>query len=525
MTTLTSTNRADAGQRAVNFFAKRLVHAKGRWAGRPFEPTPSQAEWLRKVFGTMKPDGRRLYRTVYKEVPKKNTKTTTTAGCLLKCLYDEDEAGAEVYSAASTRDQAGIMYAIMAAMTRQSPRLMKHKGKATRLYDRDKRIYLPATGAFYQSLSSDANYSDGINPSAAAVDELHRHRSRDLLDVIQEGMGAREQPLLFILTTAGAGQMGPAWDMHEYARQVLEGTVTDPTFLAEIYAASETDDWEDEAVWYACNPALSEGILDIEDFRRAHRQAKLIPSAQTAFRRLRLNQWSASDTRWIDPVSWDRTAGIVDELKLRGQKFYGGLDISHSQDFTAWAMLFPEDRGDGTTAYRALYHFWLPEDALLTKRMEMAPTIEAWRRAGFLTLTPGEVIDLRDVGRRIMDDCEKYECVELGYDRFHAHSVVSDLMEHGLTLVDVPQTFRALNTPAKEFERLIAQQLFVHGGNPVLRWMVGNAVAETDRDDRIRPSRLKSHDKIDGVLATLFALERALAYIEQSTVQFISFND
>jgi len=371
-----------AGDRAVQFFCKRLFLVKGRPV--PFIPTSDQAAYLRAVFGTLRPDGRRRYRTVYREIPKKNSKTTDTAGCLLKCLFDEDEYGGEVYSAAATRYQAGQTYRKMAASVRRSPALYpKFRGKPVKLYDRDKRIYVAALEAFYQALSSDANYEDGIEPSAAAVDELHRHKSRDLLDVVQEGMGARDQPLLFINTTAGAHQSGPAWEMHEYATEVLANPKMDPTFLAQIYAAPADADWQDEAVWYACNPMLEAGVLDIEDFRRAHRQAQRIPSAKRAFLRLRLNQWVAMDEAWLNPVVWDANGAEVAPLnplkEWAGRECWGGLDLSKTDDFTALAWLFPRD-DDG---YDLWVQFFYPKGALPARREKQAD-IADWARAGYI---------------------------------------------------------------------------------------------------------------------------------------------
>lgn len=525
MTTPTSTKRRQseaakaAGDRAVNFFCKRLYLTKGRPV--PFVPTPDQAAWLRTIFGTLRPDGRRQYRIIYREIPKKNSKTTDTAGCLLKCLYDEEEYGGEVYSGAATRDQAGRMYEIMAASVRRSPGLFgnnphakvgKFRGRPVKLYDRDKRIYVTALESFYQALSSDANYEDGINPSAAAVDELHRHKTRDLLDVIQEGMGTRDQPLLFILTTAGAHQTGPAWDMHEYAREVLADPKSDPTFFAQIYASPDEEDWEDEDVWYRCNPMLQAGVLDIEDFRRAYRQAKRIPSARRAFWRLRLNRWVSLDENWINPVVWDAAGAEVAPLNpLRewaGRECWGGLDLSRTDDFTALAWLFPRDEG----GFDDWVQFFYPEGALPARR-EKQQDIEDWARAGYIKLVPGDAIDYGYVAQAVRRGFEAFDVRELGYDPWNAPNVINHdiLSDVPVTMTKVSQYNSIMNVPCRMLETLLADRSFHHYGNPVLRWMAKNAIAEENAYGAMRPSKAKSKDKIDGITATLIALERAIA--------------
>lgn len=501
-----------AGDRAVSFFCRRLYLTKGRLV--PFVPTPDQAAYLRTVFGTLNPDGRRKYRTIYREIPKKNSKTTDTAGCLLKCLFDEEEYGGEVYSAAATRDQAAQTYRKMAASVRCSPALYPtFRGKPVKLYDRDKRIYVAALDSFYQALSSDANYEDGIEPSAAGVDELHRHKSRDLLDVVQEGMGARDQPLLFINTTAGAFQSGPAWDMHCYAADLLAGVSSDPTFYAQIYAAPADADWEDEAVWYACNPMLQAGVLDIEDFRRAHRQAVRIPTAKTAFLRLRLNQWVAASEAWLDMTSWDACgkSSSPDVIAKRnvGRPAWGGLDLSSTEDFTALSWWFPGD-DDGA---EVLTRLWLPEGAL-DNRARMRDDIRSWARAGFLTLVPGRRMDYRAVAAQIAEDCHTFDVQALGFDPWHAPHIITLLDEFDLDrleMVKVSQYASVMNAPCRLYEKMIADGTLDHGGSPVLRWQASNVVAEVNPYQAMRPSKRRSSDSIDGITSQLIALERAIA--------------
>lgn len=504
--TSTKPKRADPGQRAVNFFAKRLHHVNGAYAGAPFTPARWQEQWLRDIFGTLRPDGRRQYRTAYLEIPKKNGKTTMIAGVLAKMLYDEGEFGAEVYSAAATREQAGMTYRILASMVRQSPRLLKVQGKAVKLYDRDKRIYIPATESFFQALSADAGYNDGINPSAAVIDELHRHRNGDLLAIIDEGMGTRSQPLLVVITTAGGERVGVCWDWHEYARKVIEGIVSDHTFHATIYAAADDANPWSEKTWKACNPALKDGVLDLEDFRKAARKAKEMSSAEINFRRLRLNQWIAAASKWLNRVHWDACGGVQPtDSDLEDRPCFGGIDLGETDDFSALVLVFPQD-GERYDVRTRLY---LPE-AAIDKHKDVAAQLRRWAREGFVTLVPGETMDDETILRDVLEAAGKFGLCEIGYDPWKMKKLARRLEDEGITMVPVAQSPRTMSEPCRWLETLLAEGRINHGGNPVLRWMADNAVVRRDVSGNIRPDKDKSSEKIDGIVALVVALERTM---------------
>lgn len=506
-----------AGDRAVQFFRKRLHHTKGsRLAGTPLVPDPWQVQWLREVFGTLTSDGHRRYTTAYLEIPKKNGKTTVTAGCLLKCLYDEGEVGGEVYSCAAKRDQAGKLFEIMAAMVRKSPALLDYKGKRTRIYDREKRIYVPALDSYYQALSSDANVEDGINPSAAAVDELHRHRSRDLLEVVEEGMVARDNPLLFILTTAGGDQTGPAWEVHEHALAVLVDPAIDPSFHVTVYAAPEGVDPGDEDAWFACNPALATGAIDIEKVRATYRKALRSPTKMRSFKRLRLNWWVAGDDKWLDIDEW-KACGMdvapMDPLReWAGRTCWGGLDLSSTSDFTALAWLFARDDG----GWDLWVQFFYAKGAV-AKRASMSEAVQEWAERGLITLTPGDAVDYAYVAKAVRRGFEAFDVQELGYDPWHAPNVINEpiLADVPVVMTKVSQYASVMNAPCRKLETLITERELHHYGNPVLRWMALNAVAEVNAYEAMRPAKNKTKDKIDGLTATIIALERAIAPREE----------
>jgi phage terminase large subunit-like protein len=499
----------ERGLRAVRFIERRCRHTKGRFYGSLFKLTPWQFVIVYSFFGCVDSDGKRLFYRLWFEVGKKNGKTELVAAMLEYCLFGLNEYGAEVYSAAASREQAGMTYKVMRDMTKQDPVLRKR----AKWWDSKKTIANTMVGGEYISLSADANYNDGCNPSAVGVDEVHRHKSRDMWDVLRQGQGTREEPIFFGITTAGSGRTGMAWEEHEHADAVIRGIVEDRHLLALVYSVPEEADWTDPKVWKLANPAMGDFLRE-DDIAEAVVKAQHTPTEEHSVRRLRLNQWVAAETKWLDLNAWDRCGGLVDESKLKGQSFYGGLDISHSQDFTAWCLLFPEDVG-GETQYKALWRLWIPEEALVTRGV-MKPTLEAWARDRFITIVPGSVVDLRYVEQQIERDCETFNLLEMGYDRFHAHGIISELMEvlGDDKLADVGQTYRFLNAPCKELERLLQQERINHGGNPVLRWMAANAVAEVNQDDLVRPSRKRSADKIDGVVTLLMALNRTLAYEE-----------
>jgi phage terminase large subunit-like protein len=500
------------------------------YAKAPFVPTAWQEQWLREVFGALRPDGMRQYRTAYLEIPKKNGKTTLIAGVLAKMLYDDGEFGAEVYSAAATREQAGMTYQILASMVRQCPRLLKVDGRPVKLYDRDKRIYIPSTESFFQALSADADYNDGINPSAAVIDELHRHRNGDLLAVIDEGMGTRSQPLLCVITTAGGVRVGVCWDWHESARKIIEGIEVDSSFHATIYAADEKADIMKEKTWLSCNPALRDGILKLEDFRQAARKAASMPTAELNFRRLRLNQWVAHGRKWLNRVHWNQCGGLMPrDDELLGRVCYGGIDLGETDDLSAWAKLFPWQADDPRVetfgaGYDLLVDLWMPE-AAVQKRRQLAPQLRRWAKAGFIHIVSGDSMDHEIVYAKVIEDADRYDIQDVGYDPWKMKQLAMRLEEQGVPMTPVRMSPQTMSEPCKELELLLAKKRFNHGGNPALRWMADNAAVKVDPSGNIRPDKSTSAEKIDGIVASVIALERAMRVEVQPEIAFYSFAD
>jgi phage terminase large subunit-like protein len=493
------TRKAD---RAVGFI-KQLRHTKGRWAGQPFDVLSWQDRALRDIFGTLKPDGTRQYRTCYIEVPKKNGKTEIGAGISNYMLFADGEIGAEVYFAAVDRDQAALCYNVAAQMVEWTPALKRRCD----IIRSTKRIWVPETASFSRVLSADVPNKHGINLSCGVIDELHAHPNRELYDVLSQEGGAgvaRMQPLWFIITTAGYDRNSICWELHEYARQVIDGTIDDPTFYGVIYGVPEDADWEDEREWIKANPSIDR-IFTIEDLREAYRRAKGNPVRENMFRRLRLNQWTASETRWLNVKDWD--ACVVDCELLKGIPCYGGLDLSSTQDLTAFALCFPQGE-----EYHLRVHFWLPADGINDKEKRDRVPYQQWARDGWLTLTPGNVIDYEYILRGLQEYRARYNVREIAFDRWNMELLRQRMGADEFTMVEFGQGFKSMSPAAKNFERLVLSGKVHHDANPILRWNLDNTVVEIDAAEGIKPSKRKSTQRIDGIVASVMALDRALRH-------------
>jgi phage terminase large subunit-like protein len=510
MTTRTSGYSTAKADDAVKFFNKFLRHTKGRWAGVPFGLRDWQEnDIIRPLFGTLNKDGTRRYRTAYIELPRKNGKSELAAGIALKLLLADGEHGAEVYGAACDRDQASIVFHVAAEMVRLSPTLSAR----CKIIDSQKRIVVPKTGSVYRAIPADAAGSHGFNASGIIFDELHAQPNRDLWDVLTSSTGAREQPLVFAITTAGFDRTSICWELHERARQVLDGTLSLPSFFGYIRALPEEADWADEKNWAAANPALDD-FRSRDELQETVKAALASPAMQNTVRRLYFNQWTQSESRWFDMAAWSECGGLIGDMS--GQDCYGGLDLSSTGDFSAFLLYFPE-------GHKVICRFFLPEKAV-AKRTPMKAQLAAWERSGDLMVTPGDVIDYDFIKAQVLQDAATYNIRQIGYDPWSAMQIAVQLEGEGLTMVPVRQGFATLSTPSKSLEALVARRELNHGGNPVLTWMADNCTVETDAGANIKPSKKKSSEKIDGIAALVTALERAMHAEVSPEVGFIAFN-
>lgn len=493
----------DAADYAVNFI-ECLSHTKGKWSGKPFELIDWQEQIIRDIFGTLKPNGYRQFNTAYIEIPKKMGKSELAAAVALLLCCGDGEERAEVYGCAADRQQASIVFEVAADMVRMSPALSKR----VKILSATKRIVFQPTNSFYQVLSAEAYSKHGFNIHGVVFDELHTQPNRKLFDVMTKGSGdARTQPLYFLITTAGSDTKSICYETHQKAKDLLEGRKVDPTFYPVIYGADESDDWTDPKVWKKANPSL--GItVGIDKVKAACESAKQNPAEENTFRQLRLNQWVKQAVRWMPMDKWDKCAFAVNEEDLLGRVCYGGLDLSSSIDITAFVLVFPpEDEDD---KYVVLAYFWLPEETLnLRVNRDHAP-YDVWEKQGYLKTTEGNVVHYGFIEKFIEELGEKYNIREIAFDRWGAVQMVQNLEGMGFTVVPFGQGFKDMSPPTKELMKLTLEEKVAHGGHPVLRWMMDNIFIRTDPAGNIKPDKEKSTEKIDGAVATIMALDRAI---------------
>ena len=503
-----------AADRAV-FFIESLKHATGEYAGKNFKLMDWQRDIVRTLFGTLNPDGTRQYRTCYVTVGRKNGKTELGAAIGLYLLFADDEPGAQVYSAASDRQQAGLLYHAAEPMIRQAPALAKR----AKIIDSQKRVVVHSTNSYYQVLSAEAYSKHGLNAHGTLFDELHAQPNRELWDVLTTSGGSRRQPLIFVMTTAGYDRNSIGWEIHDYACKVQKGIINDPTFLPVIYQVPDDADWKDENVWKMANPAL-ETFRNIDEMRTLCKRAQETPALEMTFRRLYLNQWVNSVQRWLPMDKWDACNGTIDLDELKGRECYAGLDLASTTDLTALSYVFLYPDGH----YKILMRFWIPEDTMREhERKDRVPYSE-WVRRGFINATPGNITDYGFIQRQLQEDLKLYNIRELAFDRWGAAKLMTDLQEVDFVidpkqasegrplLVPFGQGFASMSAPTKELMNIVLSKKLDHGAHPVLRWCADNIVVTEDPAGNLKPDKAKATQRIDGMVALIMGLGRAILH-------------
>uniref|UniRef100_A0A6M3L7W3 Putative terminase n=1 Tax=viral metagenome TaxID=1070528 RepID=A0A6M3L7W3_9ZZZZ len=493
--------------RAVAAFERGMCFGKNEWAGRPFLLENWQRFIVSQLFGWYRGDGTRRFRTAYVEVPRKNGKSELAAGLGLRMLLLDGEPTPEVYSAATARDQARIVYT-RARNILQLSRPLNRLAVANR-----SAITSDFNGGVFQPLASDHNSLEGLNIHCAIVDELHAHRTRDVWDVLVSACGSRRQPLIFAITTAGVGRHGICWEMHEHAERVLTGTVEDESFFAYIAAADSDADWTAPSSWRAANPNL--GVSLSESYLAGEcRRAQAMTGYQNTFRRYFLNQWTEQVDRWLDMEKWRACANPATEEQLAGRDCYLGVDLSRVIDLTAMSAVFPPFETD--PLWRVKTWAWAPQERILTRSAVDNVPYADWARDGYLTATPGNRVDYEFVTAAIKGCIERYNVREIGFDEWNATKWHTDLVAAGVqNLVGVPQRPRYLNAPCKELEGLVMQEKIGHDDNPVLNWCAGNVAIRIDANENIAPDKARSTERIDCVSALVTAMARALVHVQE----------
>lgn len=488
----------------VNFL-QCLSLSKGRWAGEPLRLLPWQEDIIRNVFGVLnKKTKKRQYKSAVIFVPKKNGKSSLCSGIALYLLFGDGEASPEVFSAASDRMQASIVMDEARAMCQMTPALKKR----AKIKTASKRIECPSNNGFYQVLSAEVGTKHGLNISGLIFDEIHAQPNRKLWDVLTKGAGdSREQPLTFAISTAGNDTNSIGYELYQKCKDIIEGRKTDPTFFPVIYGADEGDDWTDPEVWKKANPSLGETI-QMETVAEACESAKQNPAEENSFRQLRLNQWVKQAVRWMPMEKWDACAIPVNEDDLEGRVCYGGLDLSSTTDLTSFCLVFPPL--DEVDRYYVLPYFWLPEETLDLRVRRDHVNYDLWEKQGYIQTTEGNVVHYGYIEKFIEKLGERFNIREIAFDRWGAAQMVQNLEGMGFTVVPFGQGFASMSPPTKELMKLTLEQRIAHGGHPVLRWNMDNIFVRTDPAGNVKPDKEKSTEKIDGAVATIMALDRAI---------------
>jgi len=500
----------DTAEHGIDFFPAALRHWKGELGGQPVYLEPWQAFIIGSAFGWMRWSERhdayiRRYRHVYVEIGKKNGKTLLAAGVGLRLAFFDNEPGADVYSIATKRDQAKLSWtdakmAVMASVD-LSKRIVIRNSVST---------LTGPDGSKFEPLGKDSDSSQGINVHGGIIDELHVHMDGELYDNIETATASRKQPMMFIITTAGVRRSSIWWDRRSDVVSVLEGRVQDPAIFGYIATLDHKDDPWDEANWYKANPNMGRSV-HIEDLRSAAARAERSPARQSAFFRFRLNLPASSAIKGVDMREWTKPANMEKPRVELGQGCYAGLDLATVRDLTALVLAF---RGaDGR--YDIVPYFWCPEEGIETRSRKAGVPYQQWANDGYLIPTPGDITDYSAVEAKMEELAEDYAIGEIGYDRWNASQLVTNMTLSGAAMTPISQTYTNLSAPWKEVDRLILEGMLRHGGHPILSWMAENVEIEMDPWENVRPSKRKSSERIDGMVALTMAIGRWLAWGEE----------
>lgn len=488
-------------------FIQLLPHTKGEWAFKRQLLTlePWQLFGMAAVFGWVrKKDGLRRFRTVYKQVPRKNGKSADASGVGNYMFCADNEFGAEVYCGATTERQAWEVFRPARLMCQRTPMLIEAFGIEVNA----KNLNRPSDGARFEPVIGKPG--DGSSPSCALIDEYHEHDTTELVDTMLTGMGARRQPLLYIITTAGFNIDGPCYQQFRQAVEMLEGVTPDEELFALIYTIDETDDWTDPSVLAKANPNM--GVSVYEDYLISQqRRALRDPAFASTFKTKHLNIWVSARAAYYNLQDWQELEdkGLsLDEFE--GQECWVSVDLASTTDIAATVMLFRRDI-DGKAHYYVFADCWVPDDALHNEdAKELAQRYQRWLKGGWLNTCDGAEIDFNDIRDHILCQSHRHNIVEVPHDPWQAHQTMKDLESEGLLPVKIPQTTAHFSPAMKELKSAIAAKRIHHNGNPALTWMLGNVVAKEDANENVFPRKDKADAKIDAAVALIMAIGRAM---------------
>lgn len=492
----------------------QMLKLTGDFYGQPFILMDWQHETLWDVYGTVKDNGYRQYQYAYLEIPKKNGKTELVAGIGLSHLVG-DAPGGQIYCCAAEKEQASLVYRAAKQMIEQEPAF----SGLLKVVDSKKEIHNILTGTFLKVLSAEAYSKHGINPTVVIFDELHAQPNRDLWDIMTFGAGAaRKEPLWWVITTAGddPDRHSIGWEIHDYAKKIIDGEIHDPIWYAKIFCADESDDIFDEKTWYKANPSLGRTI-DIEMVRQEALGARNRESQEKLFRWLRLNQWvSLKSTGWLPLTLWDSTTGNWGRDQLVGKKCYLGLDLASTTDLTAAALLFPPQ--EGVDDWRVVFEGWIPEEKMNERVKRDKVPYDKWVKDGFLHATRGSMVDYDYVEARIKVLAKHYQVEYICTDPWNSRMLQQRLAKSGIDSIEVPQTISGMSPGMKELERLLRSGDMTHEKHPVARWCFGNVAVHIDGNENMKPMKNKSQDRIDLLVAWINAMNVAIRMEDEGSV-------
>lgn len=517
----------NAADHIIDFFAEFLVFYEGDFDGLSFLLTPNQKFVVGSLFGWKRKDGLRRFRTAYVEQAKGQGKSPLAAGIGLYGLGFDDEPGSEIYSAATTRNQAGVLF--------RDARLYAEASESLQeifIINQYNIAYLEGN-SFFRPVSSEKRGLDGPKPHFGLIDEIHEHRDDTVVRKISAGTKTRRQPLIFEITNAGYDRHSICYQHHDYTAKILEGIIKNDAWFGLMTGldvcescekdgktipqdgCKKCDDWRDPKVWEKANPNLKYLGKPFKDYlKRQVAEAKAMPSQENIVKRLNFCIWTEAISKWLAVDKWNACNFPVDAVALHGRTCYGGLDLSSNIDLTAWVLVFPPEKEDGL--YEILCRFFLPEDNMAERVKRDKVPYDVWARQGFITLTPGNIIDYAFILHQIEKDMTDYQIAELAFDRWGSHKITTDLQELGFeiegkrSLIQFGQGYASMSPPTKEVETMVLKGNLAHGGNPVLSWCVSNVAIRTDPAENIKIDKEKAIDRVDGAVALVMAIGRAM---------------
>ena len=482
-------------------FIERLPHVKGPLAGESITLEPWQIFILSTVFGWVKSDGKRRYRRSYIEVPRGNAKSTLSSAVALYMLAADGEGGAEVYSLATTRDQARIVFGDAQTMARRSAGFRSRFAVNVGAHN----MHVLASGSKFEALSAEGSTLDGLNIHFGCVDELHAHKTRTVYDVVETGTGKRDNSLLWVITTAGSNRAGICYEARTFVTKLLNGVIEDDTQFGIVYGLDDGDDWTTENALVKANPNWGISVRP-EILGPLQAKAMQLPSAVNNFKTKHLNEWVNADTAWMDMRAWDACGdSSLDIEAFTGQPCWVGLDLASKTDIAALMLMFQHP--EISDAYVVFGKYYLPEDTVQAAGNSQYP---GWMRTGRLTVTPGNVIDFGWIEADLLDLVSRFAVQAVAFDPFQATQLSTRMLAEGLPMIEVRPTVLNFSEPMKTLEALVLQRKLVHDGDPVLTWMASNVVAHLDAKDNIYPRKERAENKIDGIVALIMALSRAI---------------